>query len=173
MKIIKRISFFMLLIFLFNACNKDDEPLSETYLNLIGKWSASQLSFNVQINNIPLIQYYKDELGLTDSEAQVLVELFGQTLASGFVGTIEFKNDNTYIADFGGDNENGTWELVNSDQQINLTEAGSTETQEIEIKSVTETTLVIAFDEMDTEDLDGDGTVEELSISLELTLERQ
>ncbi len=173
MKVLKRISGLLLLLVLFNACNKDEEPLSETYLNLIGTWSSTEIKYGVLIDNVSITQYFIDELGYTEAEAEAAVVLFGQALASGFVGTLEFKNDNTYIAKFGGDTVNGTWELVNSDQQINLKEDGFPEVQEVEIKSVTETTLVVAFDEMTSDDLDGDGTDEELSINLELTLDKQ
>lgn len=153
-----------LLIFAF-ACNKDEEPVSQTYLNMIGLWDAKEIQYSVSINGKSILQYYLDQ-GASQEEAEDLTLLFGQILAAGFDGTIEFKNDNSFVRTWGGDTIIGTWALVNNDQSVQLT--ADSETEEYEIKSVSSTELTLTIEISEKTDFDGDGSADSIEATVDL-----
>ena len=169
MKFLKYSLLILLIPFVF-ACGDDEDPVSQTYQNLLGVWDSKEIALSLSVDNQPITEYWIEELGLTEVEAEFLLELAGQSLAAEFTGTIEFKADNTYEAKFGADTETGSWELIKSDQFILLTTGGDVE--EIEIVSVTSANLVVRFSDEGSSDLAGDGSGENVEAVIELTLEK-
>lgn len=162
---------FIVGAFLITGCNNDaEEPVNQTELDLIGEWTAKEISVLAMVNGEPMIQWIQEELGLTDVEALLFEELFLQELADGLSGTITFNADKSYSLKFGDDPEEiGTWLLSNNNQTLTLT---SDDTMELEVITLTASTLKIGFEEMESGDLNDDGTDDELVINLELTLEK-
>ena len=166
-----KILVYALLILVAGACSKDEEPLSQTYQNLIGEWAPSSLSVTAQIDGKSFVQFLIDDLGFTEEEAQAAAQEFVDFIGGSVSGTIEFKNDGTYAAVLGGDSDAGTWSLTNSDQIIMLTENGSTESTELGIKTISQTLLVVEYDE--TAFVEFDGSEMEVVMEIELTLDKQ
>ncbi len=169
MKNIKYLYFLLFVIFAA-SCNKE-EPVSATYQNLIGIWEPSSLSIGASIGNKSFVQYLVDDLGISQGRADSLAQDLVNIIAVGLTGTIEYKTDGTYDAVLGGDSEAGTWQLINSDQVLVMTENGSTESQELEIKTISSSTLVLEFDDIFI--IVADGTEIDVAINHELTLDKQ
>ena len=158
-------------VVLISGCN-NDEPEDQAKLDLIGTWTATEVSVGITVNGTPLLQWIQDALDLSDTEAQGFAELFIQELASSLSGTATFNADNSYSLQLGNDPvENGTWLLSNNNQILILTQSNN-ETSELEVITLNATTLKLGFEETETDDLDDDGTDDELVLNLSLTFEK-
>lgn len=158
---------------LISACSDDDNPVSQAESDLIGVWTGKSFSLDMKVNDTPVLQWYQEELGLTDTEAQQIIELIVEGLADGFSGTIEFKADHTFVSNFGGEpEETGTWQLTDSDKKLTITDTSDNSTTVFDIVTLNSTTLTVRFGETDSGDLDGDGTDENITLTFELTFEK-
>jgi hypothetical protein len=92
-------------------------------------------------------------------------------MANTFTGTLQIKDDNTYISNFGGEIEDGTWAL-NSDGDVLTIDGGTVDEMVINIISITETTLVVSTDTEEFVDIDDNEITPdvEVSLSVQLTL---
>ncbi|MFC2124130.1 lipocalin-like domain-containing protein [Bacteroidota bacterium] len=162
-----KIYFLLVLItFITASCEEDDAAKSS---DITGLWTVSSASIEMNVGDKSLIQYLTDALGITETEAQVFESLFETALSEGFVGTIEFKSDNTYESKFGGDADSGTWELSSDGTKITL-DKGTADEITLDIISISDNTMKVGFSEEEQEDLDSDGMNETISINIELTL---
>jgi len=159
--------FLMIMVFgmlFISSCGDDDEGLDQTSLDLIGVWeTADEVQFEVLITGLT-----PEEL----TEFQDFINLYLTGYAQGFFGTIEFKDDLSYTSSFGGETQTGTWQVLNEGENLVLSETGEVEDIELVIKSLTSSTLVLSFQETESEDLNGDGTDDEITIDIELTLNK-
>ena len=156
-------------VILFTGCDKDEEPVVQAKIDLVGEWTASEVSASAIINSVPMIQYVQEALDLSAAEAELFADEFLHELTSGLSGTITFSAENTYTAHFGNEPaEEGTWLMSNDAKTITLTESDG-ETMELEVITLSATTLTVKVEEIESEDMNDDGTVDELVISLELT----
>ena len=157
----------MLMVFgilFISSCGDDDEGLDQTSLNLIGVWeSEDEVALSVSITGLT-----QEEL----AEYEEFINFFLQAFAQGFFGTIEFKDDLSYTSSFGGEAQTGTWEVLSDGETLIIRETGETEETEVEIISLTSTTVVFGFQEIETDDLNGDGSDDELIIDVELTMNK-
>ena len=164
---------FSMSILSFYGCNSDEDENANNN-DIIGVWSVTAASADFNIGETSLVDYLINTLQLSQIEAQAFETAISEGFTDGFDGTIEFKVDNTYIAEFGDDPaETGTWELFDNGNKIRITETGDDSSTELDILSVTSSTMVLAFNESESDDLDGDGTDEEISIEIEMTLQKQ
>ena len=155
----------------FTSCSNDDESFNDD--DIIGIWSVTGVSPDFSVGSMSLVDYLVAEAELSELEAQALESIFSQGFGDGFDGTVEMKADNTYVAEFGDDPaENGTWELVEGGTVLKLLEAGEDEATELNIISINSTNMVLEFDESESEDLNDDGIDEEITITIEMTLEK-
>ncbi|MEQ9425965.1 MAG: lipocalin family protein [Cyclobacteriaceae bacterium] len=166
----KFINYFLMLFLLpvmiisVASCGGDDDDDDDSDSDdLIGIWTVSDAALEITIDGEDFIQWFIDNLGITEAEAEVELEDFSFDVT----GTITFNADGTYSSNFSGDSESGTWALVGS--TLTLTEAGETSGDQLQVVSLNSSTLVLGFDESDFDDFDDDGTDEALVISLELT----
>ena len=168
---LSKVKIFILLgiipLFLVN-CEKDDDVKSS---DLIGLWTVTDASIEMNVGDKSLIDYLIDALGITEMEAQLFESIFEEALSEGFTGTIEFKSDNTYESTFEGDTDTGTWELSSDGKQLTL-DKGTADELTLDIISLSNNMLKIGFSEEEVDDLDSDGTNETISINIELTLEK-
>ncbi len=160
---------FVLSLLLFSNCNKDSEDANANS-DLIGTWNSSSVNVDLMVNGKTLSQFLIDG-GATEAEAALFEDfLTSDIVDSSGDGEIQFKSDNTYIANFGGDPETGKWSYNASTGILIIDSDDPTEdTQEIKVKSLTSTTLIIEDSEIMEEDIDDDGTTEQISISIEMT----
>ena len=153
----------------FTGCNDDDESSNASLL--IGLWTITDADIDADIGGLSIIDYFIDMAGLSELEAEAFATLFDALLEATFTGTIEIKDDNTYITNFGGEIDDGTWSLNSAGDKIIL-DAGTADEMVINIVSLTETTLIASVDTTELTDID-DNTLTpdiEVSLSVQLTL---
>ncbi len=158
------------------GCGDDDDG-AETFLeaDLVGTWELSSVELDYAIGDRTLVQFLRDELGISEVAALLLIEGFEQQLSDGFEtgGTITFDADNTYEADLDGDMETGSWSLAANGVTIMLDPDNSPEDVELTITTLTDTRLIMVLNEMEEFDADSDGQADEISIEATLDLTRQ
>ena len=158
----------------FTGCNNDNEnPDNPAVNNLIGLWTITDAQFDATIEGKSLIQYAIDLLGVSELEAEILASLFEDALTSNFDGTIEFKANNTYISNTGGEVDDGTWSLNAAGDKLTL-DAGTMDEQVIDVLLLTSSTLKVGLDQTEYEDIDDDPLTPDVPIdmSIELTLSK-
>lgn len=159
--------FLMTMVFgilFISSCGDDDEGLDQTSLDLIGVWETEdEVQFEVLITGLT-----QEEL----TEFQDIINQFLTGYAQGFFGTIEFKDDLSYTSSFGGETQTGTWQVLNEGESLVLSETGETEDIVLEIVSLTSSTVVLTFEETESEDLNGDGSDDEITIDVTLTMNK-
>lgn len=152
------------------SCNDDDENPSNSDL-LIGKWSISATTLDMNLNGKSLVQYLVQDVGLSQPEAEMFEALFEEMLQESFVGTIEFKADKTTIYNIGGDSDTGTWRLSNDGKTLYLDEGTIDETT-VNIIELTSSKLSIEMTQTEEADLDEDGSSENVTVEVSMTLSR-
>lgn len=150
------------------SCNDDDENPSNSDL-LIGKWSISTTTIEMNLNGKSLVQYLVQDVGLSQAEAEMFEEMFEDMLLETFVGTIEFKADKTAIYNIGGDSDTGTWRLSSDGKTLYLDE-GTIDEMTVTIVELTSSKLSIEMTQSEEEDLDEDGTDENVIVEVSMTL---
>jgi hypothetical protein len=144
-------------VFILTSCEKDEESKED---QLIGKWNITSVETVITINGKDIIDYFMEDLGLSQSEAEEFAEWF----TFDITGTIEIKSDGTYETVFDGETDSGTWELV--DNTLTL-DKGTNDEVEVEIISITSSKLVFEMVESDnSEDFDEDGTNDNLVMKM-------
>jgi hypothetical protein len=155
-------------LLLLTGCNKDEED-EITTSNIIGKWTISAVTFDIKIGEVSLIDYLIDQLGLTEEEADLYRSLIDSELDSEFEGTIEFKSNQTFNIDIGGESDTGTWELSSDNKTLILDEGTEDETI-AEVKILTSTQLHLVFTTNEYLDFDEDGTEDVMSVVVDMQL---
>lgn len=156
-----------LLVFLAN-CGSDDEPNIGSNNDLIGTWTVSNAEIDFDVNGQGISEFLIAS-GVPADSVQALVDLFETDFSEGFTGTIEFRSDNTYNSDFSDDMESGTWTLIGSALTIDPDTDDPVVSQVITLNS---STLIINLTETETDDFDGDGADDTVTINSTLTLNK-
>jgi hypothetical protein len=156
--------FLVLLIGLtLSSCKKDtkSDPI-------IGTWTAGTTTFTAMVGDKTLNQYFIDIMGLTQEEADSYTALYSAIVTASFTGTITIKSNNTYTDNLGGSTDSGTWSL-NSDQSV-LTITSSTDgPTTLEVVELTSSKLRLHTTEITQEDLNSDGTDENITVTIDIT----
>jgi len=154
----------------FIGCNDDDESPDDPVVdNLIGIWTISDVEIDASIGSQSLLAFIAEQLGISEAQAAIFEDLFNSSLEENFVGTIEFKADNTYITNIGGEVDDGTWSLNSNGDKITL-DAGTVDEQVIDIISLTSNTLKVGFDQTEYEDIDEDEMTPDVPIDMTIIL---
>ena len=149
----------------------DDEVIGFTDDDIIGVWTVSGATVDFSVGGLSLVDYLVQTLELSELEAQAFQAAMSEGIDEGFVGTVEMKADNTYVAQFGDDPaENGTWELTVDGTMLKLLEEGESEATELKLISINSTTMILEYDESEFIDFDQDGVEEEITLLIEMTL---
>jgi len=162
-----------LLVFItYTGCNDDDEEGGNESL-LIGVWTITDANIEADIGGLSIKDYFINVGGLSEVEAETFATVFESMLALNFVGTLQIKDDYTYITNFGGEIDDGTWSLNSAGNKITL-DAGTADEMVITIISLTENTLVASTDMTELTDIDENPLSPdvEISLSLELTFSK-
>jgi len=149
------------------SCKKS----SSTSESLVGKWTAGTPVITMMVGTKTLSQYYTDVMGLTAAQALQYTTAINLVAMQSFSGTITFKSDNTYTSNLGGVTDTGTWSLSSDGKTLTVTPTGEAP-QVITISSLTANSLKATFAESLSEDLNGDGTNETITISADLPFTR-
>ncbi|NLJ42487.1 MAG: hypothetical protein GX431_02435 [Bacteroidales bacterium] len=149
----------------FTSCSKDSDPAAD----LVGTWTFSNATFDAKIGTKTLIQYFMDEMGLTEAQAQQVMVLFNAQMQQAFTGTIEMKSDNTYTATIGGESDSGTWSLSSDNTKLTI-DSDTEDPVVFDILELTSHKLVLKGTESVEEDLNDDTVPETITVTLEMTL---
>jgi len=175
----KKVQYYLKLLLLFGAlsvfisytgCNSDDE--GDPIVNpLIGTWTISDVNLVTDIGDMSVKEFLMEVGGLSDLKATGYAILFESLLVSTFNGTIEFKDDNTYVSNIAGEMEEGTWQLSSNGDKITL-DTGTTEETVITVITLTENTLKLSLSTSELANIDDESPIPDLDISIavEMTL---
>ncbi len=160
----------ILLCLTFIGCNKEEDPTVQDML--VGTWTIESVSIEILIDGIPLSQYCKDVLGLSDAETEQVVDANYTPIEDHYSGTMEFISDGTYEfkLDGGTATEDGEWVMHPlNDEAISISyRSGAYNTYNI--TTLNETDFVIYFEETSRFDVDGDKLRDDVTYKLEISL---
>lgn len=155
-----------------SACSNDDGDVSEN--DIVGIWTITGATADYSVGSQSLVDYLVETLELSQLEAQALEAGFSQGFANEYDGTVDMRADNTYVAEFGDDpSETGTWELVEGGTVLRLLESGEDTPTVLDVVSLTSSNMVLELTETEMDDLNFDGIEEELTLVIEMTLQKQ
>jgi hypothetical protein len=160
-KIYLRTLFTILIIGIsLSSCKKD-----KTGTDLIvGNWTAGTPTFTAMIGTKTITQYFTDVMGLTADVALQYTTIFNLEVQQLFVGTINFKSDNTYTSNLGGTPDSGTWSLSADGKTLTITPTGDTPSTAT-VTQLTSNKLVVSLTDTVSEDLNSDGTPETIIVT--------
>lgn len=168
MKWIKGIVLVLVTGLIFASCSKESNPEED----ILGTWTVEDVDFEATIGTKSLLQYYMDEFGMTEPQALAVMAAFDAALSEQFTGTIEIMADNTYTATMGDESDTGTWSL-SSDYKTLTLDSDTDETIVLDIISLTSAKAVMGMEEEISEDLNDDDVPEDISVTVEMSLEKQ
>jgi len=150
------------------SCKKD----SSTAVTLTGgTWTAGTPAFTAMVGTKTLAQYYTDIMGLTADQALQYSAVVNLALMQSFTGTIQFKSDNTYTANLGGTPDSGTWSLSADGKKLTI-DSSSESPQTADITELTSNKLTVAIIDTVSEDLNGDGIPESITVNVTIPFTR-
>ncbi len=144
------------------SCSKDKDKA-----DLVGTWTYDSATISTMIGTKTFAQYLVDELGLNATEAQAYETIFNEAVKENFTGTIQIKSDNTYTTNFGEETDTGTWS-INSDQSELTIDSDSDLPYVLSIVELTSSKLHIQEVQTGMDDLNQDGTMETLTMTVDI-----
>ena len=159
-------SFFLVLFtgLIFSSCKKDETKTED----IVGTWTAGTTTFTAMVGDMTLNDYFTDVMGLTQEEADSYTALYEMLLAQAFTGTMTMKSNNTYTSNLGGTADSGTWSLNSDESELTITSSIDGPTT-LEVIELTSSKLRLYTSEITQEDLDGDGTDENITVTVDVT----
>lgn len=168
MKWIKGIVLVLVTGLIFASCSKESNPEED----ILGTWTVEDVDFEATIGTKSLLQYYMDEFGMTEPQAMAVMAAFDAALAQQFTGTIEIRADKTYTATMGDESDTGTWSLSSDYKKLTL-DSDMDETIVLDIISLSSAKAVMGMTQEISEDLNDDDVPEDISVTVEMSLEKQ
>jgi hypothetical protein len=160
------------LAFLVSCDNNDDDGPGQD-AQFVGTWNVTGVTIDAMIGDESLAQYLVSQ-GLANSlpEAEAFVTLFftGPLQQELTGGSIVLRADKTYTATFDGESENGLWNY-NATTQILKIDSDEADIEDVEVKvvSISGNTMVAEQSETEQEDINDDGTPENIEVTIQLT----
>ena len=166
--LLEKMKYFLMLslaLLFLTQCGDDEGDIKVD--NLPGTWTVSEVTFEFDPS---LAQFFQD-LGLEPADAQAAADAFEDDFEEGFEGTFEFREDNTYESSFADGNESGTWTLSSDGLTLTLNPDLDTDDNVVlEVITLNSSTLKVSQTESESDDFNGDGTEETLTITTVITL---
>jgi hypothetical protein len=126
-----------------SSCDKAAE-INEA--DLIGTWDMGQVSVDVKVGPLSLLQFLKTTLQMADQEAQAIVDDFTAEYADIGGGTVTFVDDYSYHMVNGDLGEIGTWELAGD--KLHLTVNGEIPDDDpLIVRSLNSSAALVAWEE--------------------------
>ncbi|MBN2166619.1 MAG: hypothetical protein JW717_10110 [Marinilabiliaceae bacterium] len=153
---------------MFISCDKDDD---DSVGSIIGKWNVTSTTIeSVEINNVDVMDYLIDSMGLN----QIAADLLYTTMANSMkmTGSVAMMENGTYTSNFDGEVDNGTWEM-NSAGNLLILDKGTDDEMEMDIISLTSGQLILSINQYDEEDIDEDGDYESFNITMSITFAKE
>lgn len=153
----------------FTSCDSDDDKDPSGESLIVGTWTYESSTVDIKVDDVDLIEYLIDVLELGEEEAEDL-ELEWQEDFDLGIESWEFEADGTFTYEADEETATGTWSLSNDGKTLTITESG--ESQSAEVETLTSGVLELYISDSFDEDLNEDGTDEELSIEVTIKLEK-
>lgn len=149
------------------SCSKEDAN-EETTNDLLGTWTVGQSTVDLTVGGVDLVEHMTTTLEIPQQQADLIVSFFTTAMQQGSVGTITFKDDNSYQFVNAEGTENGTYSIGNDGQTLTLNYEN--EVENLTIVSQSSSSMQLALPQESEEvDLDGDD-VNETTIDINMTL---
>lgn len=161
--------FLSLMVVFVTSCEKSEDGDGDKSASIEGAWTYESATASVTIDGKDILEFFK-AMGLDDAQAQVFADLMTAEMIQSS-GSIEFKSDGTYSATWDGEAETGTYTL--SDDKKTLTiDASDDDAATMDVVTLSDSQLVLKLSETSKEDMDEDGTDEEISFEITMNLKR-
>jgi hypothetical protein len=150
-----------------SSCSKKSNDPSPTD-NMVGTWTASTSTVSTMVGTKTLTQYLIDVMKLTTADAQLYTTIINESIKQGFTGTITVKADNTYTTNLGGEADSGTWILSADGKKLTI-DSKSDVPVIFDVTELTAKSLKLKIVENESDDLNGDGIPESLTVTAEIS----
>ncbi len=158
----------LFITFGLSSCNDDDDSAdggAATAELLVGTWTVTDNEIRTFVGSQTLVEYLVDVEGLTQLEAEALVDFFESSLEPDLTGSLTLNADNTYSSDFVGGSDSGTWSLSADGTTLTLIEGEDTIV--ITINSITSSTWNATLSDTFLVDVDSDPGTPDVSVRVE------
>lgn len=159
----------LIFVLLTSNCNNEND-ISETYNLVCGKWSVTNIQFEVMIGDQSFVDFLMDTYGFTEEEALNELEGTENAYRESWTGTMNFKEDGNYEFDIGGNNYSGAWALSDDEKTIHVLLIR--QYMNFNIISLDEKMMKLRFDQVYYVDIDEDGNLEAIDYNNDFTLEK-
>lgn len=151
------------------SCKEDEaEANIGSEADLIGTWAFESASVEALINGQDFIQYFIDNLGLTEAEAEQLRSFFDFEAEIDDTMMITFKADGTYDA---GAEDTGTFKFDATAKTI-LLDGGTVDEFTMDVLTLTSSAVSLSYSYTEQMDFDDDGTNEDFKVTTILNLKK-
>lgn len=153
------------------SCDKDDETPNQS--DIVGLWTYVSHTMDLNINGKDIVTYLIEDLQMEAAEAEIYKNLIlGMLGEEQFQGTtIRFNANGTFEStEPDGSKETGTYELLDNGRKVVTTSSDGV--RELDVKTLTNNQLVLAFSETDQIDFDEDGTDDVLVMDMTMTFSK-
>jgi hypothetical protein len=148
------------------SCSDDDDDAAKS--DLVGLWTVTSAVVDASINEKTIKDYFIDELGFDEINATAAATLIQSSLPVMFIGsTINFKEDNTYISNFAGEPDDGTW---STDGNTITLDEGTIWEQTADIISLSPSMAKIGLSITEVEDIDDNPATPDVPIDMEVEM---
>lgn len=151
-----------LVILSFTACEKDSDSDPKVD-EIVGEWTITSSSYTATINDVDMIQYFMDAFEVSQEIAESITDEFYEDIT----GTANFKADGTYIMTSNGSTDNGSYKMNADNTKITMDE-GTDYEMVMNVSTLTSSKLELSYTETDMEDMDEDGTMDILKMTITL-----
>ncbi len=156
------------------SCGDDDDESPAPVSDIVGTWDLNSVDFAVEVNGVDFIDYFIDLFDLTEIEAAEAEELVleeADVFETNAVFT--FNADGTLIiSEPGSLDEGGTYSLNSDESEITITNDGESLTADVVTLNNSQLVLSIQQDDSSEGDIDGDGSIDLISVIIDLGFSR-
>ena len=158
-----------ILVVYLSSCSKEDE-ISVTYKQICSEWEVTDIQFSLSIGGQDFVDFLINMYGMTEEEAQIVLEANETAYRESWTGTMHFKQDGTYEFNVGGEYYSNNWYLSDDEKTIHVFYHGYY--VDFRIVSVDDNTMYLRFDQIYYVDVNSDGNKEAIAYMNDFTLEK-
>lgn len=151
---------------ILSNCTEDEETSSAS---IVGEWTTNGATVDVTINGISLMEFMNLS-GLPTTEIEQMIETMNDEFSNS--GTLTFRTDGIYIANWEGEEtDEGTY-TVNNDATVLAMTNHYDESTEFQLINLSSSQLIIEQSITIEEDIDQVGGNDTLLVTVQLSFKR-